>query len=127
MKKIFLFFSLIFITSSVSAEWINFGFSADTNVQYFYEKNTIKLLPNNKIRVWMYQNLEKSLHEYQSLRSYEELDCKEYSYKVLQIDAFTQLNVIGNQINIPTKQEILYIAPNSVRTRLLEIVCKKKL
>jgi hypothetical protein len=127
MKKIFLFFSLIFINSSVSAEWISFGFAADTNNQYFYEKNNIKLLPNNKIRVWMYQNLEKSLHEYQSLRSYEEFDCKEYSYKVFQIDAFTQLNVSGNQINIPTKQEILYIAPNSVRTRLLEIICHKKL
>jgi hypothetical protein len=75
----------------------------------------------------MYLNLEKPLHEYQSLRSYEEFDCKEYSYKALQIDAFTQLNVSGNQINIPTKQEILYISPNSIRTRLLEIICQKKL
>ena len=126
MKKIFLFFSLIFITSTASAEWVSYGFSADTHDQYFYEKNTVKSLPNNKIRVWIYLNLEKSLYEYQSLRNYEEFDCKEYSYKTLQIDAYTKQNVSGDHINLPTKQEILYMPPNSIRTHLLEIICQKK-
>ena len=126
MNKIFLFFSLIFITSTVSAEWVSYGFAVDTHDQYFYEKNTVKLLPNNKIRVWMYFNLAKSLAGYQSLRNYEEFDCKEYSYKTLQIDAYSKQNVSGDQINIPTKQEILYMPPDSIRTHLLEIICQKK-
>ena len=74
MKKLLLFFALLFITTISYAEWVQYSSNA-----FFYDISSIKR-DGNKVRVWSYNNVKqddkraKSMNV-GSMRSLDEIDC----------------------------------------------------
>ena len=125
MKKLLLFFALLFITTISYAEWVQYSSNA-----FFYDISSIKR-DGNKVRVWIYNNVKqddkraKSMNV-GSMRSLDEIDCVNETYSILALHLYTNPDLDGDMrsISIPSK-EIDYIVPKSTHSRLMKLICKK--
>lgn len=115
------------ILSNAFADW-KFWAIADNNDRYFFDPTTIKKISPSKRRVWIYQELNKPStkdFEYKSIKGYEEYDCKEESYRTLQMIAYKNVTPEGELFDITSNpDQIRYISPGTVRSDLLKSVCK---
>jgi hypothetical protein len=125
MKKL-IFLILLSLSQPSLADWVKWAIADDGN-EYYVELKSIKTLSNNKKRVWIYVNFNNANPgSNRSGKSYEEYDCKEDSYKILQAVSYSDINLKGNTfpLEIPN-QKIMYTSPSSVRELLLKnILCK---
>ena len=129
MKKLLLFFALLFITTSAYAEWIYFSKNVGGDI-FFYDKSNVKR-NGDKVKVWTYMNTLPDDKEAKSLntgsgRSLEEIDCVNETSKRLTLHIFTKIDLEGDMRNVPiTNPTITYIVPDSTHATLMKLVCKK--
>jgi hypothetical protein len=129
MKKIVLTLTLILITTNAYAEWTFYGKNTESSV-FFYDKSTL-IRNGNKVKVWSYFNFSpnnekaKSLNMF-SARMLEEIDCVNQTLKRLSTHFFTEPDLNGDMSNdTKSNPTIVYIAPDSINTTLMKLVCKK--
>ncbi len=123
MKKI-LFIILLLINSVVHAQWTSIGHSSD-NDEFFIDYSTIQRV-NKIVKVWVKVNLSENTQGIHSTRNYQEYDCNEKKYRNLTITGFKKLNLeqLSHSENKPG--EYTFIAPGTVSSKILNIVCNKK-
>jgi hypothetical protein len=130
MKKLLtLFLTLLLITTNAYAEWTSFAEFEDGQ-HHFYDKSTVKR-NGDKTRVWTYWNFApaeikaKSL-KMSSVRTLEEFDCVNETRKSLASHNYTKNNLKGDMNDMTLSDPtIVYVAPNSVESSLMKLVCKK--
>jgi len=125
MKNIFVLV-LFLISSNVLAEW-KYIFGSENTDMFFIETTSIK--KNNKIvRFWEKVNNHKgdvyNSGTYYSYRSYSEINCVEETKKILSIEAFKELDLMGEILSIKTDKEVTFIAPRTVGSIIMNYVCK---
>lgn len=136
MKKLFLFLILTFTTLNVYAKWVFFdnairelAYGKETYDSYYYEDTSIKILNDNKRRVWVFGNFsQKNSRNFKSIQSYEEYNCEDETYKVLQANGYPEKNLEGKSSRISETEfsGISYIEPDGLRKTLYKILCNKK-
>lgn len=137
MKKlIFLFLILTFTTLNVYANWVFFDNAIrelpsgkETYDSYYYEDTSIKILNGNKRRVWVFGNFsQKNSMNFKSIQSYEEYNCEDESYKILQANGYLEKDLEGKSSRISEKtfEGTNYIEPDGLRKTLHRILCNKK-
>jgi hypothetical protein len=89
------------------------------------DMSSIKKLNNGHIRVWEYINF---LKQKDSIRSFNEYDCNEQKYTILQTTTFRSMDLKGDVVenHDDKKGEWHFIPPNSPAHNSLDIVCLKK-
>jgi hypothetical protein len=61
-----------------------------------------------------------------STRMYYEFDCREKKSRFLSFSAYKQSNLVDLSYNDNKTDEWNFIAPNTVHSVMLEVVCKSK-
>ncbi len=123
MKK-FLFFILLTISSIAHANW-NLTFTSTDGDKFYIDYSTINR-QNNIAKVWVRVDFGDGVEgSIRSTRSYNEYDCIQKKYRRLTTTYFKKPNLeqLVTTENKPT--EYSYIAPNTVASGIIEIVCKK--
>ena len=129
MKKIPLTVLMLFLTTHVYAAWENYGSSTDGTI-YFYDKSSIKR-SGNKVKVWDYKNFsadnEKAkLLNVGSVRTLNEINCMDETFKMIVLHAFPRQNLEGvMKDSSVTNPKIEYVVPESTFEDLVKSVCKK--
>ena len=127
MKKAIFLIALFFTSTSVIA----YAPVArnDQGVEFFVDFSSIQKT-GNTIRVWEKQNYPAprivGSDFYQSVRIYEEYDCKERKSRRLSWTVFSQKDLSGEVVLTNSKSsEWNFIAPDSVAGIVMNVVCKK--
>ena len=122
MKKILLLLTIL-ISSNVLGDWVPVTLN-NRNALFYVDKDTIRK-QGNKVEFWQKINFNTPTTEIKSIRSFEEIDCKDRTQTSLAVTTFTELNLQGNIIlsfNPPRK--IDYLAPDTSGEAILKYVCK---
>jgi len=127
MKKL-LFVLLLSISSLVHAQWTLIQ-TSDT-AAFFVDNSTIQQVNQYK-RVWSkteyFPNSKMAIeNKINSTRMYYEFDCRENKGRFLSFSAYKQSNLVDLSYNDNKIDEWNFIAPNTVFSVLLEVVCKSK-
>lgn len=122
MKKI-LFLLTILISSNVLGEWVPVTVTID-NIMFFVDKDTITK-KGNKVKYWQKMNLYTTDNEIKSIRSFHEADCKERTYKKLDVTSFNEIDFKGKMVaNYKPSPTNDYIAPETSGEIIFNYVCK---
>lgn len=124
-KILFLF--LIGINPIVYAQWALIE-TTDSSA-HFVDKSTIQQIQQYK-RVWIkteyFPNSKMAIeNKVNSTRMYVEYDCREKKSRFLSFSAYRQPNLVELSYNDNKTEDWNFIAPNTVNSAILEIVCKK--
>jgi hypothetical protein len=127
MKKL-LFVLLLSISSVVHAQWTLIQ-TSDT-AAFFVDNSTIQQVHQYK-RVWSkteyFPNSKMAIeNKINSTRMYYEFDCREKKSRFLYFYAYNQSNLVDLSYNDNKTDEWNFIAPNTVHSVMLEVVCKSK-
>lgn len=123
MKKLLLFILFTF-SSIVHAQWTSIGHSSDGN-EFFVDYSTIQRV-NMIVKVWTKVNLSEDTLGILSSRNYQEYDCNEKKYRTLTRSTFKKLDLEQLLQTSSKPTEYIFIAPETVSLKILNIVCKSK-
>ena len=128
MKK-FIFFSLLFFSSVVHAEWKLIA-SHEDGTEFFIETTSITLVNQYKrawIRAEMPEN-SKFTTEFKnrSLREYREFDCREKRSRQLTAAYFKKPNLTDIDDQRNEIQEWRFVAPKTIMEPIFNFVCNRK-
>ena len=135
MKKL-LVLLLLMVSTSVFSEWTAVSVSSDNNRTNYVDVGTIKK-KGNKVKMWtmydyktvkMIDKNEKQTVRYLSMVNYDEYDCEEETWKMLDLYLYSgnmgDGEVVGSSTNI--KDEAKSVIPGSITETLFKIACGKK-
>ena len=135
MKKV-LVLLLLMVSTSVFSEWTAVSVSSDNNRTNYVDVGTIKK-KGNKVKMWtmydyktvkMIDKNEKQTVRYLSMVNYDEYDCEEETWKMLDLYLYSgnmgDGEVVGSSTNI--KDEAKSVIPGSITETLFKIACGKK-
>ena len=129
MNKLLLLISLLFITTSVFAEWKFYDLSKAGGMQY-YDNSSITR-NGDKVKVMHYANFSQDneltkLTKMSSARVLYEIDCVNETREILEFKAFSKTDLKGDMTDaMNPKPEIENIVPDSIGAVLMNLVCKK--
>ena len=122
--KLMLASLLLLISSSVWAKWELVGFDVEENI-YYVDLST-KRVVNNFPRVWSLVSYPKVMLNFMSYRYLLEIDCKEERARVLSGTWFSEATALGKIVNShDSSSPWSYIAPDSMNTKFMNLLCKK--
>jgi|GEM_PF-936031 len=123
MKQILLIFLLTFSCSSI-AKWVEYSARANGDV-YFYDNARVKEV-GHQVSVWSRVRYKSSLMGSLSYQSYLQIDCAQYSEKVLQSTFFSDKDwTMPAMATNTSKKPKKAITKNSVTRQLADLLCKK--
>jgi hypothetical protein len=129
MKKLLLTLSLLFVTTSVFAEWKFYDLSKSGGMNYYDDSSITR--NGDKVRVKHYANFSQDdeltkLTKMSSARVLYEIDCVNETREILQFKAFSKKDLKGDMSDaMNPNPEIENIVPNSIGAVLMKLVCKK--
>ncbi len=103
MKKLFPLL-LVFVSATVSADWVKISVAAETASEKFIDVKAIRQTgPMNTMRrVWEISNLAKGASsKVSSVKSYVEYDCKDRRVRVLEESNFSEPWAQGENLTLP--------------------------
>ncbi|MGO9139347.1 MAG: surface-adhesin E family protein [Syntrophales bacterium] len=121
------------------AEWIRYATGG--GVLRLYDAESINYLPNNSVRVFVkmipedeeirlkmiadFRKIDPTLDNFRQLRSLYEINCKDRTYKSVQIIFYNkEERAIGKLTD--EEASVTYISPESTEELLYEKMCVKK-
>ena len=130
MKKT-LILLLLLISTTVLAEWTEFGGNTDFDLTSYIDFETIKR-KDNKVWMWSlfdYKTIQKfKNYRYLSQVSRMEYDCEEETKRILDFYWYSENmrsgEVVYSETSIESEEES--IIPDSLAKDIFEIVCNKK-
>jgi len=129
MNKLLLLISLLFITTSVFAEWKFYDLSNAGGMNYYDNSSIIRT--GDKVKVMHYANFSQDneltkLTKMSSARVLYEIDCVNETREILEFKAFSKTDLKGDMTDaMNPKPEIENIVSNSIGSVLMKLVCKK--
>jgi len=129
MNKLLLLISLLFITTSVFAEWKFYDLSKTGGMNY-YDNSSISR-NGDKVKVMHYANFSQDneltkLTKMSSARVLYEIDCVNETREILEFKAFSKTDLKGDMTDaMNLKPKIENIVPDSIGAVLMKLVCKK--
>jgi hypothetical protein len=129
MKKLLLTLSLLFVTTSVFAEWKFYDLSKAGGMNYYDNSSIIR--NGDKVKVMHYANFSQDdkltkLTKMSSARVLYEIDCVNETRKILEFKAFSKTDLKGDMTDaMNPNPEIENIVPDSIGAVLMKLVCKK--
>ena len=129
MNKLLLLISLLFITTSVFAEWKFYDLSKTGGTNY-YDNSSITR-NGDKVKVMHYANFSQDdeltkLTKMSSARVLYEIDCVNETREILEFKAFSKTDLKGDMTDaMKLKPKIENIVPDSIGAVLMKLVCKK--
>ena len=129
MKKLLLTLSLLFVTTSVFAEWKFYDLSKSGGMNYYDDSSITR--NGDKVRVKHYANFSQDdeltkLTKMSSARVLYEIDCVNETREILQFKAFSKKDLKGDMSDaMNPNPEIENIVPDSIGAVLMNLVCKK--
>ena len=129
MKTLLLILSLLFVTTSVFAEWKFYDLSKAGGMNY-YDNSSITR-NGDKVKVIHYANFSQDdeltkLTKMSSARVLYEIDCVNKSREILEFKAFSKTDLKGDMTDsMNPNPKIENIVPDSIGAVLMKLVCKK--
>ncbi len=129
MNKLLLLISLLFITTSVFAEWKFYDLSKAGGTNYYDNSSIIRT--GDKVKVMHYANFSQDnkltkLTKMSSARVLYEIDCVNETREILEFKAFSKTDLKGDMTDaMNLKPKIENIVPDSIGAVLMKLVCKK--
>ena len=99
---------LLFLSATVSADWVKITGTADTSSEKFIDTTAIRQTgPMNTMRrVWELSNLAKSAsNKALSIKHYMEYDCKDRRVRVLEESYFSEHMAQGESLTLPSREQ----------------------
>ncbi len=129
MKKLLLTLSLLFVTTSLFAEWKFYDLSEAGGMNY-YDNSSITR-NGDKVKVMHYANFSQDdkltkITKMSSARVLYEIDCVNKTRKILEFKAFAKKDLKGYMSDaMNPNPEIENIVPDSIGAVLMKLACKK--
>lgn len=130
-KALFTAFTLSWAITAVaqeprSAEWVSLVEARSASLYVMVGSGTWKAV-GNYVRVWIMYDMKPPFDsEARSIRSYEELDCKDGRVRVLQVDTFGGQMAKGRLISTSNNLgEWSFAVPGSIADDKLKLICPK--
>ncbi len=132
MKISIILLTLFISISKANAGWIFVQSSDDKSTDLYIDGESIQIINKDIRRYWSKSNLQESeltkYGNYQSLRAFNEIDCKNKKYRGLSISFYEKNNLLGKVIHSQEDENSKwsFIPPNSLGSIASDIVCSIK-
>jgi hypothetical protein len=132
MKISIILLTLFISISKANADWIFVQSSDDKSTDLYIDGESIQIINKDIRRYWSKSNLQESeltkYGNYQSLRAFNEIDCKNKKFRGLSISFYEKNNLLGKVIHSQEDENSKwsFIPPNSLGSISSDIVCSIK-
>ena len=132
MKISIILLTLFISISKANADWIFVQSSDDKSTDLYIDGESIQIINKGIRRYWSKSNLQESevtkYGNYQSMRAFNEIDCKNKKFRGLSISFYEKNNLLGKVIHSQEDENSKwsFIPPNSLGSISSDIVCSIK-
>lgn len=125
LKRLVPAFILLSTSIAYAQNWVPIGKTDVDNTDFYVESSSIKKVGGLK-RAWVMQNLSKPDDRTLSRRLYEEFDCNEDKFRIIQLTGFDEGMGKGKILfDYSSVDKWSYPPPGSMNFMVLKFVCKK--
>ncbi len=132
MKILITLLTLFISISNASADWIFVTSSTDKSSDLFIDAESIQIINKDIRRYWSKNNFQQlevtELGDYQSIRAFNEVDCKNKKFRGISISFYEKNDLLGKVIHSQEDENSKwsFIPPNSLASVTSDIVCSIK-
>ncbi len=132
MKISIIFLTLFISISKANADWIFVQSSDNKSTDLYIDGESIQIINKDIRRYWSKNNLQESevtkYGNYQSMRAFNEIDCKNKKFRALSISFYEKNDLLGKVIHSQEDENSKwsFIPPNSLGSIASDIVCSIK-